>query len=659
MASINPTTVPSKRLAASINAASASFQLNNINGWDGVALTSADFGTKAYGVFRNPENTAMEIFEFDPATIASASITILRRGLKFTGDLTTEVTANKLTWIRNETIVELGTDVPQLFKNFVDALAAQTIAGAKTFSSVPATTGGNAVTDNELVRKAQLDLAVLGTLTNVKLIVPGNAGATVAAGDGVYLDSADSEWKLWDADTAATVENVLLGIAQGAGTDGNAITGGVLLYGKDPNQSGLTANTVYYASNTAGDFSSTPGTKEVTVGIAVSTTEIIFFPRYNQQLTENQQDLIAAIEAGTDFYAASVVGTDSYAITIAPPITAYATGMRFRFKADVANTGAATLAVSGLSAITIKKMHDQDLESNDIEAGTIVEVVYDGTNFQMVSMLSRQPSALDYQVFTTPGANTWTKPTGLSGTELVIIQMWGAGGAGGGCTGDTQGGGGGGGGCFVEVKVRASDLGATETVTIGAGGTGSTGSGTAGGNTSFGSNYIAYGGGGGATGATSTDAAGGGGGGSTSVGGSVTGTTGGTGGGPAGATAGASSGGFGGAGGGSSSTGGSAFISGAGGGGCSNGITGGTGGSSIFGGGGGGAGGTDVGGGGTAGTSKYGGNGGAGGIAASTNANGVAGSAPGGGGGGGGRKATTNATGGAGARGECRVWVIR
>ena len=41
----------------------------------------------------------------------------------------------------------------------------------------------------------------------------------------------------------------------------------------------------------------------------------------------------------------------------------------------MANTGAATLAVSGLSALAIKKLNDQDLATGDIEVGQIVEVV--------------------------------------------------------------------------------------------------------------------------------------------------------------------------------------------------------------------------------------------------------------------------------------------
>lgn len=294
MSNIKPVSVPSKRLAASMDASSSTMQLNNITGWDGNNLTPGDFGDVLYAVLRNDANTAMEIIEIDPTTIADSSITINKRGLKFDGDdLTTEVTANKLTWIKNETIVELGSNPPQLLGHFVKTINDETIAGVKTFSSLPATTAGNPVADSDLARKAYVDSVVGGIATTVNILVPGTAGATVAAGDLIYFDDTDNEWKLCDADTAATVENTLLGMAQGAGVDGGAISGGVMLRGLDANQSSLTAGAVYYASNTAGDISATPGTKEVTVGFSYSTTQLYFNPRFNQQLTEDQQDALA------------------------------------------------------------------------------------------------------------------------------------------------------------------------------------------------------------------------------------------------------------------------------------------------------------------------------------------------------------------------------
>lgn len=98
------------------------------------------------------------------------------------------------------------------------------------------------------------------------------------------------------------------------------------------------------------------------------------------------------IQNSTHSYAADAGGTDDYAITLNPAVTAYATGQRFAFKANTANTTGATLNVNGLGTKTIVKHFNATLATNDIKAGSIVEVYYDGTNFQMVSMLSQAPA---------------------------------------------------------------------------------------------------------------------------------------------------------------------------------------------------------------------------------------------------------------------------
>lgn len=105
-------------------------------------------------------------------------------------------------------------------------------------------------------------------------------------------------------------------------------------------------------------------------------------------------------------------------------------------------------------------------------------------------------SFIDRQIFTSSG--TWTKPAGCTAARIFCI---GGGGAGGGAavTGASQGsvGGGGAAGAYCE-SFAVSGLGATETVTIGAGGTGVSGAaGNTGGTTSFGTHVIAPGGSGG------------------------------------------------------------------------------------------------------------------------------------------------------------------
>lgn len=77
---------------------------------------------------------------------------------------------------------------------------------------------------------------------------------------------------------------------------------------------------------------------------------------------------------------------DAYLFAAAQTIAAYYDGLIIGFDANFQNTGAATLNVDSLGAKTIKKQNDQDLASGDIEVGQKVLVVYDGVNFQMLSV---------------------------------------------------------------------------------------------------------------------------------------------------------------------------------------------------------------------------------------------------------------------------------
>lgn len=82
----------------------------------------------------------------------------------------------------------------------------------------------------------------------------------------------------------------------------------------------------------------------------------------------------------------------------------------------------------------------------------------------------------DVQVFTTTGANTWTKPAGAKSVHVQLIAAGGGGGSGRrGAAGSARfGGGGASGGGIAEKTFQASYLGSTETVTVGAGGAGGT-----------------------------------------------------------------------------------------------------------------------------------------------------------------------------------------
>lgn len=98
--------------------------------------------------------------------------------------------------------------------------------------------------------------------------------------------------------------------------------------------------------------------------------------------------------AGTINTCVDAGSTDAYACSLAPAITAYATGQVIWFQANTVNTGAATLNLNALGAKTIKKNKDVDLADGDLKAGAYVPLIYDGTNFQLLAPISNAAGAI-------------------------------------------------------------------------------------------------------------------------------------------------------------------------------------------------------------------------------------------------------------------------
>lgn len=80
----------------------------------------------------------------------------------------------------------------------------------------------------------------------------------------------------------------------------------------------------------------------------------------------------------------SIAGADTITANATPTPSAYAAGQTFRFVSAGANTGATTLNVSSLGAKSITKNGTTALSASEIPSGAVVEVTYDGTQFQLV-----------------------------------------------------------------------------------------------------------------------------------------------------------------------------------------------------------------------------------------------------------------------------------
>jgi len=141
----------------------------------------------------------------------------------------------------------------------------------------------------------------------------------------------------------------------------------------------LTRVTVYASSNAGSLVDFSAGTKNVSL---VHTVQDMT-PATGAEINTGTDDAkFATPKAIADSfvnnlkYAADAGASDDYAITVDPAPSAYAIGQTYLFKANTANTGAATLNVNSLGAKTIKKKGNTDLANNDILANNMVLVAF-------------------------------------------------------------------------------------------------------------------------------------------------------------------------------------------------------------------------------------------------------------------------------------------
>lgn len=119
--------------------------------------------------------------------------------------------------------------------------------------------------------------------------------------------------------------------------------------------------------------------------------------RHTLGRAESVNGIFNAIEAGFDLlpdadefgenqYVQDTGAANAYVVTLDPNPLSYYEGLRLLMKAANANTAASTINANGIGVKTIKRYNGDDLQANDITAGMIVYLIYDGTNFRIVSV---------------------------------------------------------------------------------------------------------------------------------------------------------------------------------------------------------------------------------------------------------------------------------
>ena len=277
-----------------------------------------------------------------------------------------------------------------------------------------------------------------------------------------------------------------------------------------PSGNPVVASTVIsstWANNTLSDIGTALTSSIANDGqtVPVANLPMAAFRHTNVANAQNRNEYAAAgqVQDGALQWLTSVAGTNTITASITPSPSAYTAGQTFRFTAAGANTGAVTLNINGLGAKAVTRNGTTPLVSGDIPSGAVIDVTYDGTQFQMDSGVTAG-KLTGIQTFTSSGTYT---PT--TGTRYVLVEVLGGGGGGGavpasGATASAAGAGGQA-GAFARGLIATGFSGVTVTVgTAGPGGSAGLNGGTAGGNSSFGALITAPGGGGGNAGPTVT-----------------------------------------------------------------------------------------------------------------------------------------------------------
>lgn len=179
-------------------------------------------------------------------------------------------------------------------------------------------------------------------------------------------------------------------------------------------------------------------------------------------------------QSGEDKHAADIGAANLYMANYVPAISALKDGLTLRFTAGNANTGASTFAPNGLLPKPLLSLAQSALRPAEIVGGSVCSVVYSAALDCWLLVYASGGNAgggrlLNVKTFAVSGVYT---PTVGMRSVLVKVVGGGGGSAGIAATGANQYAvsGGGASGSYAETRLPSDRIGASQIVTIGAGG---------------------------------------------------------------------------------------------------------------------------------------------------------------------------------------------
>ncbi len=296
-----------------------SITLKSMKTIDGASLTmSTDFGTKGYATLEPGNNTLEESISFTGLTNNANGTTTLTGVSNVTFETPyTETSGLSKTHAGSTTLIISNTS--GYYTEFGIKENNEVLTGQW---SAPDPVGSTDIANKQWV----LSVVNGGPISIDSVVLTGTAGETLAAGNFVYLKVADGRWWKTSAASSATTDFIQIGIAQGSGTAGSNIAGGVLVEGVDTHQTGLATGTTYYLQDTAGTIGSSTGTVSRAIGQGLTSTSILFDPYFKAAITDLEQTAVSTLTtAGTigtgPFVRVSFGDGSDGAVTIAAPTT--------------------------------------------------------------------------------------------------------------------------------------------------------------------------------------------------------------------------------------------------------------------------------------------------------------------------------------------------
>ena len=353
--------------------------LSTIKTLTGETIQTSDFQTFGRGTITiDPQSsTGIESAVFTGVDSINVAFTGVIRGLSAMGN---DSSTSRMPYHPVGTLV-------------IIAFGVHTMADIQTF-----------VSNNTTAFKAYVDNAVAGSLGTAS---DTNAGTTkITVSPNITLTAPTITIASPAVVTSAT-HGLVANDSVVFGTSGNLPTGIISGNTYFVISTGLTTNTFEFSATRGGAAVNTSGTQSGTHTLKRTTATAV---AYNDSQFVN--------------YFADTGATNAYVITPSPAISAYATGQRFSFKAANANTSSSTLNVNGLGAQSITKDVATSLTANDISVGQIVQVEYDGTQFQMISRGSTLPGII--QMYAGASAPTgWLLCDGSAISRTTYATLFG------------------------------------------------------------------------------------------------------------------------------------------------------------------------------------------------------------------------------------------